>query len=610
MIFDFERIAVQQCKPIRLDVSVGESANPWLVWWYSKFSKNPIEASQPRNLVAFREVRNKGYGEIFYKYFAAGYLDILRIGTIWQDCICRSELKFDQHIFTLDLRRAKWRIISFDQAVKEGRRQPYPFHLYPLKYIRDKNNLIEFRIEGGGVLIVPCVEYFTRCYGSSAELRRRLTLYRFSREAKEFYLPIQEGNDDKSWKVKLPPRLNRGDAVMLAHAMYENYAQYAIKLIYAGLESIYENDADSADEEIENKEVSTNVDKKAEKKAPGFIEVWPWQSGLALIKVAGLWFDEGRSFLALRVLKHSDPYGPEIFRQLNKRDENGSSTAGEKGEGPYLPPRKVLKQLPPIIDLTNYGAPNGNGPTIDIEDRDFVLGQHRIVINVPDGSKIEMQPRGYVGSNISKFSNGEPFGSDKDAGIANIFRTDILESQGNVLDMWKALLFYKDKYPDIITKVEWYTGTKFSEEVAPLLVPFNSFNTDDVAANVQDWVFIGSPSLGRRRGALIVRMCIRNKKVYFLEIERENVSEYSIGKSTQETYPGMVFTLDNDQYFEAWISQTLGNIRYVLGRLSNLSVECPGIYFVFRHRVSKDNQINCQSTVKWALKQVGQKLTD
>lgn len=100
-----------------------------------------------------------------------------RVVTIWENNRSRQKLTFETHDFLVDFHKDNWRYNSFAKAAWNSKDPPYPSNLYPLKYKRDLNPLIEFGLQGGGKLVVPCLEFFSRCYGRSQELTRMLATY-------------------------------------------------------------------------------------------------------------------------------------------------------------------------------------------------------------------------------------------------------------------------------------------------------------------------------------------------------------------------------------------------------------------------------------------------
>jgi hypothetical protein len=573
-----ERYLERPLSPIRLASDLKGNDKPWIAWWYVGFSKNRREQDQPLVLVAFHEYNNgKISGKVIHKFVASTYLGQVRIGSIWQFGICKSESILSESLFKVSYNPNKWRITSFMKSINDSRPCPFPPDLYPLELANDKSRLLEFDLEPCGKLIVPCIEFFTRCYGRSPELRRRLLLYRYSEDSEQFYRSVEKARDDHSWPIKLAPRLARGDAILLAHAKYNGISKSAVMKIYGNLEALYEN--------------------KNDKDHLVFIDIEPWHHGPAQIKAEGIWFNEGRSFLALRITGYSDPLGPPIYRD---REVTGRADGDGDQHGQ---PKKILRTLPAIVDLTDYQSPDNDGPMIDIKDRKIeILGEQRVIIDIDNVGDHGSTAHRYEGEDVQVFSNGDPQGTGKSIGLASFQPTEVLETTGMLRDMWDAMVYQKMKHPDSISSLHAFTFEDgFRESPDPSLIALRQFAAyASIDGETRNWVFMDPPQLSRRRGVLVARLCVRNKAVYFFEIQRRvRIS------NLEESFSGMVFTLDDDRYLSSWLRQLLDNVRHVQGRLRNLRTRCPGEYFVFRHRKSKDNKVNCVSTVEWALERVG-----
>jgi len=343
-------------KVIRLNLRHSDSY--LVVWWYCGLYKNTRDSSQPHVLVAFRKLLNYKHlsDDVVYDRVPLTTLGQLRIGTVWKDGECWGEMLFDSQLFDVDFTQGKWQLTTFQERLAQGHQTPYPSGIHPLRYDRDRTWLLEFTLRTGGRLVLPCLEFFTRCYGRSAELRRILATYPWEELQNErLYAPLNEPEEPGKWKIKLRKRLVNGDAVLLAHAKYDAYTRGAVKEIYAQTEKSYD----------------------PEGKRPAFIKIKPWFQGPAKLKVRGIWFDEGKSFFALQIIGGSDPDGIPIWKDRENSGNAGDPIAGSDQELAWsgMPSRKLVKQ-PDIIDLTDALAPDPNAIVAEIEDPDFeVLGK-------------------------------------------------------------------------------------------------------------------------------------------------------------------------------------------------------------------------------------------
>lgn len=339
----------------------------WIVWWYCGIYKNPIAESQPKALIAFREIHPDGLSDqINLRRVQLTALGQMRVGTIWKNGMCRAEAIYDDAVFHVDFTQGRWKFKSFSDAAEHNESPPFPLNIHLLRYTKDKNWLIEFPLPTGGRLIVPCIEFFSRCYGRSQEIKRVLATYPWHgvKEAEEsrLYAPLNEAEEAGKMKVKLRRRMVNGDVVFLAHAKYDPFAEHAAKSIYAQIETQY----------------------APESNMPAFIKAGPWFQGEALIKAKGIWFEDGKSFLALQIVGCSDPDGVSIFRDRENTNKTGPLKEGaETGTAWNGAPARILKKLPEIIDLTGDEEPDHRAATVEVKDPDFeILGKPRVIVDV------------------------------------------------------------------------------------------------------------------------------------------------------------------------------------------------------------------------------------
>jgi hypothetical protein len=351
---------------IRLKESLDVANEKVMAWWYSGFYKNSKALSQPHVLVLFRKITDGMLSdEVIQKRLPLEALGQIRIGSIWQNDRCRAETSLLSKQFTVNFSPGKWRFTSFAEAQRRHSLQPYPMEEHPLLLDKDRNSLLEFALPDGGKLIVPCIEFFSRCFGRSGELKRVLATYTWDGQGdtatNRLYAPLDTPEEPGRWQVRLRRRLHNGDVVFLAHAKYDPYTQFVAKGINAKLEASYD----------------------PKNKNPAFIDIGPWYEGPAELKVEGIPFNNGKSFLALRVLGMSDPKGALVLRaRENSHDAENPAPDGSPEAWAGAPLRQLLK-YPEIIDLTGDVEPDADAGAIEIQDPDFeVLGDARAVINV------------------------------------------------------------------------------------------------------------------------------------------------------------------------------------------------------------------------------------
>lgn len=582
-------------------VSLNCGEDSLLAWWYCGLEKNQRDNSHPWVWVAFRIqiADNKFSDRTIIRKIPISSLRDVPIGSLCKGNRVIAYAKFETREFGLAHKTDQWRFTSFYDAARNNRELPYPQEIHPLAYERDRNYLIQFKTVYGEKLLTPCLEYFARCYGDSGELRRILTTYPWEGPGgcmDRFFAPLDVPEEPTVWKVKFRKKMHNGDAVFLAHAKYDPYTRKVAKQIYSEIDVEYSK--------ILN---SFNSDKKVHM----FPRIGPWYEGYARLLVGGIPFDNGNSFLGLRIYKISEPTGVDIERSRENRN-NALQPAGPDSPGNAWAgaPAKQKNHLPEIIDLTADEAPDQGASTMEISTFPVgFLGTRRIVRDFKDDqAKNSAGPPGPIMDN-NVFSAGEPQGSGKDIGYAAFKDETIIESDGVLLDVWNALFHIANTYSDVIKSVEWYIPSKgFIEGNAPQLVAFEPFEKNEIdrgeiSSGVLRWPFLNFDTL-ERRGLLVARLNIYEKFVYFIEIQRRLIShKEDNGKVTydEENYCGLVFMLDDDNEFEEWLQFFKSNIRRKKGVVKKLTAYCPGIADFYQHRTNSKDRVLYSSAIEIAL---------
>lgn len=585
---NFRRIS----KVIRVDL---RNFDDYLVvWWYSGLYKNIKDASQPQVLVAFRKLIdfNSLSDELVYVRLPVTILGQLRVGTIWRNGECWGEILFDSNEFDVEFTPDFWELTSFQQALGKGQKTPYPAQLYPLQYKSDQNWLLEFKLSNNGKLVVPCLEFFSRCYGRSAELRRVLITYPWDELwSSRLYAPLDEPEEPGKWKIKLRKRLVNGDAILLAHSKYDEYTRNVVKKIHAQAQARYDPG--------NNK--------------PAFIQIEPWFLGPAKLKVKGLSFGDGKSFLAVQIIGCSDPGGESIWgARENASDAKNPALDSEDGSAwAGVPPRKLIK-YPDIVDLTDAVEPDSNASSVEIEDPDFeILGTPRIVHKMRRGEAKTSAGLKSTGTEASAFSSGEAHGSGQGVGHAAIHAKPVLESHGMLRDMWNAMLFLKERHPNIIQTVQWFTFEDgYQSDTEPKLIALEPFEEgpERLGSTTWKWPYIDIKTMRELRGVLVMRIVANGKPIHVLEIQRRPQTRKDKNGEiidSEESYQGLVFALHKQNELEQWLSLLLSDIRFVKGVVKQLVENCPGKASAFRHAPANGEQVPCEASALNALRKMG-----
>lgn len=597
MPIHFEQNLRKTSKPINLVDNLTHDKRTLVAWLYCGIYKNIKSDSQPNVLVAFRELidSNELSDHLIFYRVPLTSLGHVRIGSIWNGGVSNVEIKYKTERFSVDFNKIGWRLNNFLKSNEDGITKPYPMDIYPLQYDNDKNWFVEFLLPTGGKLVIPCLEFFYRCYGRSAELKRILTTYPWQGivgcAEERIFAPLEEPEEPSSkWKVKLKKRLVNGDVVFLAHVKYDKYSRNTAKTIYSQIES--EHDPAG--------------------KKPSFIKVAPWFKGPADLKVRGIPFDNGRSFLALQVVGCSDPTGIPIHRDrenTNKVEQSAENVGqGHAWDGM---PEKVMIKFPEIIDLTGDVEPSNDYGAVELEEPDFeILNEPRIVKDVTRDKAKDSSGKKHDKS-ADSFSSGETHGTDKGVGYASSHARPVLESNGVLRDMWEAILFLAESRPGLVRKVEWFTFEDgYSHDKEPKLVTIEHFDdTDDgITTDIRNWPYLDSVSKSGVRGVLVVRIHVEGMRLYILEVQRRvrlSIDSDGQEKQKEESFKGFICTLNDQSEFESWLRSYLSNIRIVKGVSQKLIGSCPGRAAVFKHSVASSDKVACEASVLNALSKMG-----
>jgi len=587
------KIQLSKTRTLRIsNAGIKWGAGNRVVWWYGPIVKNTRAQSVPKAVVFFREIHQSGkLGKIVQAETALTHLGLLRIGSVWNLGVSTSSVDYSVRTFDVSFSPGSWRFVSPYEAAqnKPGSNLISPGD-YRLPYTRDRNYLLDFPLADGGRLLVPCMEFFIRCYGRSAEVKRVLATYQWEEAHKRLFKPFDSPVPVGTWPVKLTRRMYNDDVIFLAHVLYDLHARHAAKDIYAQIEAAFSHGRHFA-----------------------FLRAGPWFHGPAQLRVAGVPSDGGKSFLALRILGSSHPSGDTILRDRENTNKVNPDTAlsSQDGSGVAFPVRK-LRCFPEIIDMTDDEEPDHGSASLDIAEEDFVvLGMPRTVIDLRhDKNGDSGRNVSGSGSDCTVFSTGEPYGGGKGVGFASLHARAVMESEGVLRDMWNAALYMERNRPDAIKSVRWFTfedGLRGDPEPRLIaLEPFSQSHTN-VSIATRNWVYYDTDILVPR-GVLVVRVDTVAGPVFLLEIQRRRLQRKEKGGTvgeSEESFKGLVFVLNHETQFTPWLRHVLAKIRFVRGVVQKLTTDCPGNAHAFKHAPSADEQVPCEAAIKNALRKVG-----
>jgi hypothetical protein len=576
------------------------SGESYVVIWYGGLKRNNRSKSVPNIFVFLRKINSDGkLGVHRLKKLALTHLGYVRLGSIWKDGELQSCLEYESLDFDVDFDPDHWSFVSpGDEYEKNIQKLINPVD-YELYYERDKNWLVRFPLNKhyeNKSLLVPCMEFFFRCYGASLEVKRVLATYTWDEVENRLYDSSYEGSSDKGWHVKLRHRMHKDDVVLLAHLKYDSYSRQMAKSIFAQIETQSSNGRTA------------------------FPKIGPWFIGKARLRVEGVWIDGGKTFLGLRITGCSAPSGENIIRTRDQRIKKERLDEFWDDAQVTAIPSHILNREE-IVDVTTSEEPDNPSDWVSVQGSEFaILGSPRTVIDRKSGAKTEAYRaiHSSSGEKVSQISGGEPHGGGKDVAAALGHQQRVLESQGVLRDMWNALHFLKESNPDVIRSIfsySFYRGfnsSEYPEFIALSPVTAEEEEKHEFASGARKWVYLDDQ---RTRGILV--MCVevwvqisgilQTMPVYIVEIERRlrKVKKNEEEVEAEETFKGLIFTLSDNSQLDEILKQLMFNIRRVNGVVHKIVGNIPGNAKTFKHTPSKDDQIACERTVKLALGKAG-----
>lgn len=567
-----------------------------VVWWYYGIRKRTKSASQPKVLVSFRRIQPDGsFGDYKHMRLPITSLGQFRIGTIWKEQKALEEVAYETKTFRMDFSESGWKHCQIGIANP----QPIPPSVYPLSpFTNEPSWLIRFNaidIKGSEVsLYIPCLEFFSRCYGRSQFIKLILSLYPWEAAENKFFAPFPLKPEENKWHICLREKVVNGDSVFLAHAKYDQYANMQARSVYSQLETFFSNNPG------------------AESLYP---KIQPWFTGPAAMKVSGIWLEDGKSFLALQIGGCSDPGGDEILRGRRSRVQKSPVADGSSAESLIGIPKPTIKDPLPIVAVTGREEPSTEAGSLIVHDDDFeVLGAPRRVKRVKFDSEQNTYKQVPVPDEDTRlFSGGEAYGTGSGVGYAMHKSDQIMESHGILRDVWNALLWFHDNHPELIGPPESYTYEGgFCDNPEPMLIAYQAFAVDmvDIKGVVRNWPFLSVLDRSRR-GALLARIQVGSEYIYFFEMQRRiRITEDDSGNEvySEESFRGMVFKLKDHDTLESWVEYLMDASRTTEGVLTNIAPECKGRAELYKHKPALKEEKPCRAAVRNALRKMGLRL--
>ncbi|MBC17439.1 MAG: hypothetical protein CL942_14370 [Desulfovibrio sp.] len=571
---------------IRLKKPWDDSSDRWLTWWYRGVLKNHRAKSQPHVRVVFRKLLGDQVSDETYDQdLLLTSLGKVRIGTVWQDGRCRAKALFEEAKFDLDLVEGKWTHTSFEDTNLYLKSSPFHQEFYPLSHSDDPSQILEFKTTDQVTLLIPCMEYFSRCYGASEEVKRVLATFLQKDCENKLFAPLGMPEEDGIWRIRRRLRTHKDDSVFLAHYKYDDYTRRVSKGIHS--------------------QIAAEFDDKI--CAPVNLKINPWFKGKARVKVRGLWLNNNKTFLALRIAGHSEPEGQPIHVLVEKKKSPPKNAGTEEEDRDRV--RVDLVTPPDEIDLTDDDEPNQGGSIVDILSSEFeILGKRRVVIDETKETEGNQQTQ-FTDDEANAFSTGEPYGSGGDVGYALIHSPQTFVSQGVLREMWEAFLYLHQAYPKQLLSVEWFTFVDgLSKEEELKLIGLEPFHIDEeIDGEIRNWLFLDGAKRQFPRGIFVIRITTPSEYVYVVETQRRWVKKKDKkGKITEGEEPltGLVFTLKDHSKLGHYLRQILSKVRNAKGIFSKVSGLCPEKGAAFKHSRKSDQRRPEEASARNALSKV------
>ena len=399
----------------------------WIVVWYRQALPS-IARDNPQPLVniAFRNLDaltrlGDGQGEFLRVDRPVTELGQLRLGTIVHDGRVTERVKLES---TRDF------CVEFPEAgscLRELTRLEVPTGHLPGWFagVSLGGYALALAPSGRACLWIPCMEFLSRFYGRSQEIKRALLAYpwKWATEClilSEPPVPPPAANPVE-WRVQFGwgrSRLVPKDAVFLARLRHSQRAQCCARRLYEQMEAAHPTIASGQHDGVH-------------------LEVEPWFSGPAELRVSGFPLPDG-GFLALRLDGGTEPAGPRVVRESGRRARDRPGGPGAAA----VPPSKFR---PRLLEVAREKPPDRETFHIPLPDPPFeVLGVPQTVDVVMsesfDGGSGPSSP---PGDGEAVGSTAEPSGSGK--GIQSAVVGAPL--RGTLWGVWDALRDFRKSDP-------------------------------------------------------------------------------------------------------------------------------------------------------------------
>lgn len=542
-----------------------------LVWWYGPIRQNTKPRSIPLAKVYFRQLFNDEPGPRTSAIVPLSSLPHYRKGTIWRNGLCVSDTNLASELctFDVDFDEAGWSLTSRADLIRQGNAHIFHHHEYPLQYQHDLTRLLDFKLaDGKKNLLIPCTEYFVRAYARNMEVCRALATLRWSDVMSVFFDDLRR--DEFRWQVQPSWKMRNYDAVFLAHLLYDDYAAHRIRHINA---------------QFISQDPSAQI----------FIEATPWFRGKGQLQCRGRWINDGNTFLCLNLLGSNQPDGKEIEWRTKKFD----SSEGKDGGRLVLPRPVRTAEAEEFLNEHSHASPDGHSETIIVKPPPFkILGSKRTIKKTKEVIKTDRGRLGPRPSEANTYSSGEGSGAGKHIGKLEHAAEAELETHGFLYDIWNAFRSIMADNPGRVTKVNWYTPSKFCDQAPPRVILLRpTVDWDPVDRPALGWVYLDKKTR-ECRGLMVLRIEVDGENYFCFEVQPV--------KADKPEHSGVLMKshVDTLEEFDDFVQQLCSRVRYVVGRFKNMETFFPPGAKIFKHH-QKDTKVLYRSRLINAFKEIG-----
>lgn len=545
---------------------------PIAVLGYGGMSPELVNGVTRKVAVSFQQLDDAN-ARPFHKDVSFSHLRALRIGSVWQNRRLVGEVRYDDFGLTeVDFSPDQWRLISPNTETQEGRPAPLNgrYRASTKDERKERSWLLEFTLPDKRTLLVPCMEFFLRCYGVSELIPRALSSMSWDDAMKLFLVnTTRENSAEGKWVIRPTERMQDGDRAFLGHMLHTSYGQRAAKSI-----------ADQCVTESKNQELI-------------FPRVEPWFWGKVPVSARGIWVRERQTFLALRMELLGEPTGPGIVAVKMKKDEVSRSEddqsieqAREGRQSFTLSPESKLKVHVPS-DAHSFGSTPQERR--DPKAERFPLGPKRDITTIFERQSSIVLPTD--GSNEPGVQLTSPDALD----VPEVHR--MVMAHGTLLEMWRALQALQTQHPKHLLRIQWLHADRgFVNDDPPELIALRPFaENEDVKPDVRNWV-TRDIKTEPPRGVLVLRIeaavpkSLEKKTIHVLEIERRMKQRRAGTKKVDEEadrFRGLVAVLAPTTDFDRWVRDILSKVRHVVGLVVELESLHPDFIEAFKHSQSR-----------------------